>query len=212
VRAKDFQMPFEGILFRAQRRRENMKQRIVYGALASVCLMAAAGPASRPGDGDAIKLEAWLNGFQEVPSKLTDAAGRFTAVIDPGRTMIEFTLTFADLSTPTLFAHIHFAQRRVNGGIMVFLCNNSPDGPQPRPCPSPGGTVTGTIRAEDVVGPGLSAGAADQGITPGSLDDALRAILNGNGATYANVHSERFPGGEIRGQITIDTTGGKNGK
>jgi CHRD domain len=189
-----------------------MKQRIVYGALASVCLMAAAGPASRPGDGNAIKLEARLTGFQEVPSKLTDAAGRFTAVIDPGRTMIEFTLTFADLSTPTLFAHIHFAQRRVNGGIMVFLCNNSPDGPQPRPCPSPGGTVTGTIRAEDVVGPGLSAGAADQGITPGSLDDALRAILNGNGATYANVHSERFPGGEIRGQIAIDTTGGKDGK
>jgi hypothetical protein len=148
--------------------------------------MAAAGPASRPGDGDAIKLEARLTGFQEVPSKLTDAAGRFTAVIDPSRTMIEFTLTFADLSTPTLFAHIHFAQRRVNGGIILFLCNNSPDGPQPRPCPSPGGTVTGTIRAEDVVGPGLNAGEADQGITPGSLDDAFRAILNGNGAAYAN--------------------------
>jgi hypothetical protein len=179
-----------------------MKQRIVYGALASVCLMAAAGPASRPGDGHAVELKARLNGFQEVPSKLTDARGRFRAVVDSGRTMIEFTLTFSDLSTPTLFAHIHFAQRHVNGGIMVFLCNNSPTGPQPGPCPSPGGTVTGTITAEDVLGPGLEAGAADQGITPGNLNDVLRAILSG--ATYVNVHSERFPGGEIRGQIKID--------
>jgi hypothetical protein len=176
-----------------------MKQGIVYGALAPVCLMAAAGPYSRPGDGEAIKLKARLNGFQEVPSKLTHAAGRFTAVIDPSGTTIEFTLTFGDLSTPTLFAHIHFAQRHVNGGVILFLCNNTPDGPQPRACPSPGGTVTGTITAEDVIGP---AGDADQGITPGNLEDALRAILHG--ATYVNVHSERFPGGEVRGQISID--------
>ena len=178
-----------------------MKRRIVYGALAPVCLMAAAGPDPAPSDGEPIRLTARLNGFQEVPSKLTAARGRFTAAIDPGRTMIEFTLHFGDLSTPTLFSHIHFAQRHVNGGVMVFLCNNGPNGPQPRPCPSPGGTVTGTITAEDVIGPGLNAGAADQGITPGSLDDVVRAILNG--ATYVNVHSERFPGGELRGQIKV---------
>jgi hypothetical protein len=185
-----------------------MKRHIVYGALAPLCLMAAASPDLRPGDGKPIELTARLNGFQEVPSRLTDARGRFTAVIDPGGTMIEFTLTFGDLSTPSLFAHIHFAQRHVNGGVMVFLCNNSPDGPQPGPCPSPGGTVTGTITAEDVVGPGLNAEAADQGITPGSLDDALRAILRG--ATYVNVHSERFPGGELRGQIKIVEDGKKD--
>ena len=71
-----------------------MKHRIVYGALAPVCLMTATGPDPSPGAGEPIKLTARLNGFQEVPSKLTDARGRFTAVIDPGRTMIEFTLTF----------------------------------------------------------------------------------------------------------------------
>ena len=96
----------------------------------------------------------------------------------------------------------------MNGGVIVFLCNNSPDGPQPQPCPSPGGTLTGTITAQDVVGPGLNAEAADQGITPGSLNDALRAILSG--ATYVNVHSERFPGGELRGQIRIDDDQKKN--
>ena len=90
----------------------------------------------------------------------------------------------------------------MNGGVIVFLCNNTPNGPQPQACPSPGGTVTGTITAEDVIGPGLNAGAADQGITPGGLNEALRAIANG--APYVNVHSERFPSGEFRGQVRVD--------
>ncbi len=49
------------------------------------------------------------------------------------------------------------------------------------------------LTAADVIGP------AGQGISPGEFDELLRAMRRG--ATYANVHSTGFPGGEIRGKI-----------
>jgi hypothetical protein len=42
-------------------------------------------------------------------------------------------------------------------------------------------------------------GPADQGIDPGEFDELVRAMRAG--VTYANVHTTRFGGGEIRGQI-----------
>ena len=53
--------------------------------------------------------------------------------------------------------------------------------------------MTGTITAADIVGP------AGQGIEAGSFDEAVRAIRAG--AVYANVHTTRWGGGEIRGQV-----------
>jgi CHRD domain len=49
------------------------------------------------------------------------------------------------------------------------------------------------LEPTDVIGP------ASQGIAAGEFDELVRAIRAG--VTYANVHSEKFPGGEIRGQI-----------
>ena len=43
---------------------------------------------------------------------------------------------------------------------------------------------------------------ASQGIEPGSFAELVRAMEVG--ATYANVHSMRWPGGEIRGQISAE--------
>ena len=185
-----------------------MQKRIIFTALMPVCISTSAAAQSADPAATAIRLRARLSGFQEVPPRLTTGRGRFTALIDPARTSITFTLTYSDLSTPVLFSHIHFAQRGVNGGVMVFLCNNSPTGPQPRACPAQGGTVTGTITAEDVVGPGPEDPATDQGISPGNLQDVIRAILSGE--TYVNVHSERWPPGEIRGQLSVVHRRGKD--
>jgi CHRD domain len=81
-----------------------------------------------------------------------------------------------------------------NGGVSVFLCSNAPAPPVPTPlCPATGGSVSGTLAAADVIGP------AGQGIEPGEIDELIDAI--GAGATYVNVHTNDFPGGEIRGQI-----------
>jgi hypothetical protein len=132
------------------------------------------------------EFRASLNGYLETPSISTTARGSFRATIS-GST-ITYRLTFSDLTSPTLFSHIHFARPDVAGGVVAFLCGG---GSKPA-CPA-SGTVTGTIVPSDVVGP------AGQGIAGGEFAELVRAMRNG--ATYVNVHSEMFPTGEIRGNI-----------
>jgi hypothetical protein len=151
-----------------------------------LCLTAAsAAPPNQP-----INLRTSLNSFEEVPSKLTTGTGTFKATISADRTTITYTLTFSGLSSDALMSHIHFGQPGVAGGIFIFLCGG---GGKPA-CPAGGGTVTGTVVASDVLAP-----SPDQGITAGSMDDAIKVILSGN--AYVNVHTTRFPSGEIRGQV-----------
>ena len=135
------------------------------------------------------KFEATLNGYMEVPSISTTARGSFKLEIKSSS--LTYRLSFRDLSAPPLFAHIHFARPDVNGGVAAFLCGG---GGKPA-CPA-SGTISGTIVPADVVGP------TDQGIAAGEFAELVRAIRNG--ATYANVHSENFRGGEIRGNIHRD--------
>jgi hypothetical protein len=181
-----------------------MRPQRVISVAATALIMAAAAPAFRSAEAQVIRLQANLSGFEEVTPKLTNATGEFTAIADASRTVVTFTLTYADMSTPVRFSHIHFGQQGVNGGIMVFFCNNTAAGPQPRPCPAQsGGTIEGTFTASDVVGPGSAVPATDQGIDPGNLSHVISAILSGE--TYVNVHTDRWPGGELRGQVKANS-------
>ena len=53
--------------------------------------------------------------------------------------------------------------------------------------------MTGTITAADIIGPN------GQGIEPGSFAELLRAM--DEKVTYVNIHTTRWPSGEIRGVI-----------
>jgi hypothetical protein len=119
--------------------------------------------------------------------------------IQPGS--ITFSLSFSGLSSPLSVAHLHFAPSKVAGGVMIFLCGG---GMQPA-CPAAtSGTITGTITAANVTGPG------SQGIAPGNLDAALEAVRSG--LSYANMHTTNFPGGEIRGDVSGGAGHGKGGE
>jgi hypothetical protein len=141
---------------------------------------------------DGSRVEARLTGFAEVAPKLTDGTGTFTATLAGDR--INYRLTYSGLSAPATVAHVHFAQRGVNGGVMAFLCGG---GGKPA-CPAGGGTVTGSITAADIQAISTP-GATDQGVAAGDLAGALRVLRSGD--AYVNVHSSRYAAGEIRGQV-----------
>lgn len=139
-------------------------------------------------------IKEFLSGYEEVPSVSTGASGEFKARISNDESQIEWELSYSDLEGSVQQAHIHLGNVGVNGGISVFLCTNLGNGPAGiQPCPPPPATISGTIMAADVVGP------AGQGLNPGEINELIRAMRAG--ATYVNVHSTMWPGGEIRSQI-----------
>ncbi|HXG66564.1 MAG TPA: CHRD domain-containing protein [Blastocatellia bacterium] len=141
------------------------------------------------------EFKAVLVGDEEVPAISTVARGEFRASINRDDTEISYELRYSELEGNVAQAHIHFGQHGVNGGITVFLCTNLGNGPAgTQPCPPPPARISGTIRAGDMVN-----AASGQGIAAGEFAELIRAIRAG--LTYVNVHSDKFPGGEIRSQI-----------
>ncbi|HEY6307575.1 MAG TPA: CHRD domain-containing protein [Candidatus Angelobacter sp.] len=144
-------------------------------------------------------LSARLDGLQEVAAAtiITDGTGTFTATLNDDSTLT-YTLTYKNLSSAVLQAHIHIGATKVSGNITIFLCSNLPNPPAGTPaCPDDAthsGTVSRTVSAADV-----TALAASQGVPAGDFADVVRAIASH--VTYANVHTANHPAGEIRGQI-----------
>jgi hypothetical protein len=172
-----------------------MRNRRWFSALIFVIpVVLAAATFAVAGDGGKSQFKAdTLTGYQEVagPGTIsTIGTGTFEAQLD-GDT-INYTLSYKDLEGGSvLFAHLHFGARGFSGSVVAFLCGG---GGKPA-CPSSPATVTGTITAADVG----TANSALQGIEVGSFDELVRAIRAG--AVYANVHTTRWGGGEIRGLV-----------
>lgn len=156
-------------------------------------------------DNDHNRIEIRLKSYNEVPAVSSVAMGTFKAHYD-GKGAISYDLSYSGLEGDVRQAHIHFGQHSVNGAIMVWLCqtaaNVDPSGLSPV-CP-PSGTVSGVVQAANVsplpLPPAAQVGSANaQGIAPGEFDEFVKAIRAG--AAYVNVHSSKFPGGELRGQL-----------
>jgi hypothetical protein len=142
--------------------------------------------------------KAKLEGYQEVPAVSSPGAGKFKAKLMSDGS-IQYELAYQDLEGTTFMSHIHLGQKHTNGGIMVWLCGNAPDATPPvgtPACPVPGGTVTGTLTAANVVGP------AGQLVNAGEFAELLKAMKSG--AAYVNVHTTKVRAGEIRGQVKSD--------
>jgi len=142
---------------------------------------------------EAQRFRAWLHGYYEVPVVNSRADGVFEAHTHDGPTL-DFVLVYEGLQATVTQAHIHFAQKSVNGPIVVWLCGTStnpgPEGTQT--CPQ-SGRVSGTITSANVLASGT------QQLGAGALGDLITAMRNG--VAYVNIHTGASPGGEIRGQI-----------
>lgn len=173
-----------------------MKRLVLISSLAvAVLAVIAAGAALAHGDNGK---GARLNGSQETPAVSTTGHGSFRARVRSDG--IHYVLRYSGLEADATAAHIHFGQRDVGGGVAAFLCSG---GDKP-PCPPREGRVEGVIDAADVIGP------AAQGIEAGSLTEVVRALRRG--LVYANVHTSKFPNGEIRGQVGHNGDNGNHRK
>ena len=176
-----------------------MKRKLSAGLiLAAITLIAVATPnifKARANHDDDTTYRARLSGFGEVPPKLVDGSGRFNGTLSADKTSITWTISWTGLTGPAQAAHIHFGQTQVNGNVVVFFCGGGgrpacPDGP------NHSGTVSGTWTAADILA------VPTQNITAGDFAGFLR-ILNAK-LGYANIHTTLFPGGEIRGQVSVN--------
>jgi len=174
---------------------------ISLGIAAALALTAASAVA----DGGKSMFATNLTGYQETTLTLNSpGSGEFAAKVNGDGTAIDWVLSYRDLPTTVLQSHIHFGRPGLTGGIVLFLCTNLGNGPAgaptPQACPQApvgGATVTlrGTLTAADInPQPG-------QGIAPGAAGFAAVVAALRNGAAYANVHTDQFKSGEIRGAL-----------
>jgi hypothetical protein len=169
-----------------------MRLRIVT-ALTALLVVASVGSLQASAAGGRVFM-ATLDGYQEVPTLSVAGTGTFRADLAVTGDSLSYRLSYSDLTGPALFAHIHLGRPATAGGVIAFLCDSTENAPPGVPdCPGAGGTVTGTIEPDDVVGP------AAQGIASGEFDELVAALQAD--AAYANVHTVVFQPGEIRGQI-----------
>lgn len=115
-----------------------------------------------------------LNPEQETADVAGGASGFVSYTVD-GDTLC-YTLDVRDLTTTPVAAHIHVGPRNANGPVVVGLATP----------PAQTSTVSACITA-----------AEGTNMTPAEL----AAITADPRAYYVNVHTTRYPGGEIRGQL-----------
>jgi hypothetical protein len=128
------------------------------------------------------KFNAKLSGQQEVPPVQTTASGM--AWFKPMQDKVWFKLNVTDMQGVTQ-AHIHTGKQGENGPILVTLYKS--DTPQ-----SINGKLSyGNITANLLEGP----------MKGKQISDLATAMSDGT--TYVNVHTEKYPNGEIRGQIMM---------
>lgn len=147
---------------------------------------------------------AKLIGLHETPIVVSTGSGHATLTISDDEKSIKYELTYSGLEGNTvpagtvLFAHVHVGRPTIAGGVAIFFCGGGNTTTTKAPCPV-SGTVSGTWTSADIVGP------ISQGVDPANqgADEAFARVVKEikAGHSYANVHTTRSPGGEIRGQL-----------
>lgn len=124
-----------------------------------------------------------LNGAQEFPANLSPAAGSAQITVDDTADTISFVLTAFTLQGSFMNAHIHGqALPGSNAGVVFGLLSNAD---------AAGPVMVGSFvipNSYALVGSNKAASAAD-------------AINAAPWMYYVNLHTNAYPGGEIRGQL-----------
>ncbi|HYY85672.1 MAG TPA: CHRD domain-containing protein [Nitrososphaeraceae archaeon] len=127
-----------------------------------------------------------LNGKNEVPSHPdVTATGISGFIVNSGNSKIWYQIEAEGLKGVTQ-AHIHSGEAGENGPVVATLFKGSKDTVN-------GALVQGSITADKLEGP----------LKGKSISDLVSLI--DKSSAYVNVHTQSFPDGEIRGQISKGT-------
>jgi hypothetical protein len=127
--------------------------------------------------------KAKLAGKEEVPAVMTKAAGEADFKLSKDGKEITYVLKVKNIENAKA-AHIHAGKTGQEGGPVVGLFAG------PKKEGKFSGVLTkGTITDKDLVGP-LA------GKTIGDLVELIKS-----GGAYVNVHTDKYPNGEVRGQV-----------
>ena len=170
-----------------------LKCLLILSSVAAALMLAATATATP------IEYVATLSGAKEVPPNASPGTGSVTAIFDFAAHTLDLHVTFSDLTSPTIAAHIH------------------------APTPSAfSGTAGVATQVPSFIGfpLGVTSGTFDQ--TFNTLDSSFYnpAFLTANGGTaagaeaalaqalsqgraYFNIHTENFTSGEIRGFLHV---------
>jgi hypothetical protein len=128
------------------------------------------------------KFSTPLTGMEEVPPVNTNSTG--IALFELVKNNINFKVNVTNLDNINA-AHIHLGEFGQNGDVIFTLFKPA------TPIDVLNGTlVEGKVTAVDLQGP-----------LKGKTVNDLVQLIN-NTKTYVNIHTEEYPNGEIRGQIT----------
>ncbi len=137
------------------------------------------------------QFSAVLSGAQQAPPVVTPGSGLATLSLTGG-TLLSVNVTFANLTSGTLFAHIHApAPLGANAPVAVPFAG------------FPVGVTTGAYNAVLNLDLGSTYEPAFLTANGGSVTAARTSLVSAmtGGLAYVNVHTTTLPGGEIRGQI-----------
>lgn len=124
------------------------------------------------------KLQATMNGSSEVPRTDSAATGTANFTVAANGKSITYRLTATGLSGPAQAAHLHLGKSGQAGGVMIAISTKPFSLPRQGTLTAKQFSATGSVK---------------------TFAQAVRAVRAGN--TYVNIHTQKFPGGEIRGQV-----------
>ena len=144
---------------------------------------------------DQLAFVTTLTGAQEVPPNASPGIGSALVTLDTATNMLTVNVSFAGLLSPTVASHIHCCTPPGANAMVATVVPTFPGFPL--------GVTTGTyLQTFDLT---LASTYNPAFITAhgGTVAGAQAAFIAGllNGQTYLNIHTQLFPGGEIRGQL-----------
>ena len=127
--------------------------------------------------------KAMLSGSACVPSVETMAKGDATFTLSKDGKALHYYVTVSDIANVTA-AHIHLGKKGENGPPVALITNEKK-----------GGKFSGTLAEGNIT-------ELMGSLMGKSVKDLVEEINKGH--AYINIHTDKYPNGEIRGQLKKD--------